>query len=126
MDQYSPDEFPSPAVYPAARGLVSGLDYASAWVMGFFGMLISGAYAVGAIAGMILLWSQASLALFALLPLFVAMLLLSLWHVVATLSALLRPQLPPPVQIALSQPRWPRGMNALIVLWWLMHLSTGA
>jgi hypothetical protein len=73
-----------------------------------------------------MIFAHASVASLAMLPACVAMLGLSGWHVVATIVALMRPRLPAPVQVALSQPHWPRGVRALVVVWWLMHLSTGA
>ena len=52
--------------------------------------------------------------------------LISLWQVVATIVAMIRPRLPTALQVALMQPAWPAGLRVPIALWWLVHLCIGA
>lgn len=106
--------------------LRSALSVVGLWAMSFGGMLISGGYALAGLAVLLVGMGRVGPATLALVPAGGAMLALSLWHIVSTILALVRPNLPAPIQVALSQPRWPRGVNLLIVLWWLMHVSTGA
>ena len=49
----------------------------------------------------------------------------SLWQVVATIVAMIRPKLPTAIQAALMQPNWPRGIRCLFAAWWLLHLFAG-
>lgn len=49
----------------------------------------------------------------------------SLWQVVATILAMVRPKLPTAIQTALMQPHWPQGTRWLFAAWWLLHLFAG-
>jgi hypothetical protein len=89
-------------------------------------MLISSGIALVACLGVFAAWAELSPMARIALPALGMAGLVSCWHVVATVLALMRPQLPVPMQVALMQPRWRYGMRWLVAIWWLMHLSFGA
>jgi hypothetical protein len=110
----------------AARRLFGVGATAGLWIMSFGGMLISGGFVV--VGSLVALQhglnpSPQSLVM---LPLCTTGVLASGWHVVATIVALMRRRLPPPMQVALMQPRWSLGARWFVATWWLLHLSVGA
>jgi hypothetical protein len=96
------------------------------WGAGFSAMIVSGLFSLVILCACVKVILDGFSEAWLLVPLLVAAMAASGWHVVATIVALMRPQLPAPMQVALTQPSWPRGTRCAMAVWWLIHLSAAA
>jgi hypothetical protein len=110
------------------RPLSDALRHSGYIFMCFWGLLMSSGFLGGAAFGVELLYMHPSLAGFAVAPVAALCLLLAVWHIWASMAAImdaLNGGLPAPLRVALMQPSWPRWGRWFPALWWLFNFGLG-